>query len=354
MRKLRIGQISPLNLPVPPKKYGGTERIIYWLCEELTKRGHEVFLFGTEDSKVSCRLIPVVKKALWISKPKDYGCYYAFEMALIGKKTKELKLDILHDHLGPWSLTLYGQLKIPILHTLHVPFKNKDRIWLYKQLKAKLVSISFAQRKSAPNLNYLANIYNGIDIKGYSFNDKPKDYYLWVGELSPRKGIYEVIKIAEMSRIKLVLVGRIPPPRQREDYIFFKKYIEKKLNKGNIKYLGEKPKKELNKLYKNAIAFLNPLQWEEPFGLCMVEAMACGTPVIAFKRGSVIEVVKDKKTGFIVPPFKNKKTNFKGFIEAIKNIEKISRIECRKWVEKKFTKKQMVDKYENLYYKILK
>ena len=276
-------------------------------------------------------------------------------MAIIARKAKELKLDIIHDHLGPWSLALYGQVKIPIVHTLHIPFKNKDRIWAYKKLNAKLVSLSYAQRKPAPSLNYVANIYNGIDISNFSFNSKPKDHFIWVGELSPRKGILEVIKIAKLTKIKLLIIGRVPPSAQKEDHLFFKKYIEKELNKGKIKYIGEVRGDITGNYYKNAKAFLYPLQWEEPFGLTMTESMACGTPVIAFKRGSVPEVVKDGKTGFVVEPWdKNNKPNLKGFIQAMKKIDQIDRRECREEVEANFNLEKMIDEYEKIYYKILK
>lgn len=356
MKKLKIGQIAPLNLPIPPKKYGGTEKIIFWLCQELKKRGHEVILFASKDSYVPCRLIPIVKKALWLSKRvKEHSPYYALEMVEVTKWTEKLKLDVLHDHLGPWTLTLYGKIKAPIIHTLHVPFLGgrEDRIFVYKKLNAKLVSISFAQRKQAPNLNYVANIYNGIDISQFSFSKTPKDYFIWVGELSPRKGIFQVIKIAKLAKLKLFLIGRIPPPNQKEDHQFFKKYIKKELNRGKIFYLGELSQKKLAFYFKNAIAFLYPLQWEEPFGLTMVEAMACGTPVIAFKRGSVEEVVKDKITGFVIPPFKNGKENFEEFLEGIWNISKIKRESCREWVEKNFTKERMAKDYETLFYKVV-
>jgi glycosyltransferase involved in cell wall biosynthesis len=235
-----------------------------------------------------------------------------------------------------------------------VPFQEReDRIFVYKKLKAKLVSISFAQRKPAPNLNYIANIYNGIDISKFSFNKKPKNYFIWVGELSKRKGILEVIEIAKRAKINLYIAGRIPSSKQTEDYQFFKKFVEKRLNKGRIKYLGELSQRQLSFYYRNAIAFLYPLQWEEPFGLAMVEAMACGTPVIAFERGSVPEVVKDKLTGFVIKPFKKGKQNFEDFIFAIENISNIKRENCREWVEKNFTKERMAKEYERVYYKVL-
>lgn len=355
MRQLRIGEISPLNLPIPPKKYGGSEKVIFNLCQELPKRGHKVFLFGTGNSKVDCELIPILEKGLWEKKVKDSGAYYAYEMAIIAIKARKLKLDILHDHLGPLSLPLNGLIDIPLVHTLHVPFNNPDRPWVYQHLNSKLISISLAQRKAAPHLNYVANIYNGVDMNFYHFNPNPKDYFLWVGELSPRKGIFEVIKVAKKMNLPLVLAGRIPPPRQKTDYEFFQKYIQKELNKKNIKYIGEKTPEQLKSYYKNAYAFLFPLQWEEPFGLTMIEAMACGTPVVAFRRGSVKEVVKHSKTGFVVPPLnKQRSVNYQGFIEAIKKLDKISRLQCRQWVEKNFSTKVMIDNYEKLFYNLTK
>jgi len=345
MKKLRIGQISPINLPVPPQKYGGTEKIIYWLCEGLTKRGHEVFLFAAEDSKVSCHLCPIIKKSLWAFQHKESDPYYAYEMTVIAKKTKELKLDILHDHLGPWSLALYGQINIPIIHTLHVPIESKDRVWAYGKLNSKLVSISNAQRKPAPGLNYIATIYNGIDIENFRFNNKPKNHFVWVGELSPRKGILEAIKIAKLAKIKLIIIGRIPPSTQGGDYQFFQKYVKKELNKDNIVYVGEVYRGTVGRYYRNAMAFLNPLQWEEPFGLTMIESMACGTPVIALRRGSVPEIIVDGKTGFIV-------NTLNEMVAAIKKINQINRKDCRAHVEENFTIKHMVDRYEEEFFNL--
>lgn len=354
MKKLRIGQISPLNLPVPPKKYGGTEKIVYFLCEKLKQKGHSVYLFGTKASRVSCHLVPIIEKGLWQMEPKDCIPYYMYQMAIVARGAKKLKLDVLHDHLGPISLCLNGQIDIPLVHTLHIPFHDKDRPWAYKKLNSQLVSLSFAQRKPAPKLNYIANIYNGIDVENYPFNEKPKDYFLWVGELSQRKGILEVIEIAKKTKIRLVLAGRIPPPKQQEDHLFFKKHIEKRLNKDKIEYVGEKTPEALKGYYKNAKAFLFPLQWEEPFGLTMVEAMSCGTPVIAFRRGSVPEIIENGKTGFVVSPFLKGKTNIDGFARAVGNIGSISRKNCRKSAEEKFSLEKMAERYEKLFFRLTK
>jgi len=313
-----------------------------------------VYLFAAGDSKTSAKLVPILKKSLWTFKHKESSPYYAYEMAVIARKAKELKLDVLHDHLGPWSLALYGQTDVPIIHTLHVPIDGKDRIWAYNKLKSKLVSISNKQRKPAKHLNYLATVYNGIDIDHFAFNEKPKDHYIWVGELSPRKGIMEVIRIAKRAKIKLVIAGRIPPKRQGRDFRFFNEHVKKELNKGNIKFVGEVTKNQLVNLYGQAKCFIYPLQWEEPFGLTMAESMACGTPVIAFNRGSVPEVVKHGKTGFVVKPKIKGRVNYKGFIQAIRKIDTISRQDCRDWAMDNFSVQAMINNYEKLYYKVIR
>jgi len=164
MKKLRIGQIAPLNVPIPPKKYGGTERIIDALCRGLTERGHEIFLFAPADAKTKGQIIPIIPKSIWTTdRIQEPTPYYSYEMAVIARETSRLKLNILHDHIGPFSLALYGCINtnVPIIHTLHVPL-NKHRAWAYRKLNAKLISISDNQRKDAPRLNYIATIYNGI------------------------------------------------------------------------------------------------------------------------------------------------------------------------------------------------
>jgi glycosyltransferase involved in cell wall biosynthesis len=370
MKKLRIGQIAPLNVPIPPKKYGGTERIIDALCRGLSKRGHKVFLFAAADAKTGGKLIPIIPKSLWTNEIRETTPYYAYEMNVILQKSPGLKLDILHDHLGPSSLALYGGLNIPIVHTLHVPM-NEHRAWAYQKLNSKLISISNNQRKDAPRLNYIATVYNGTDTNLFRFNPNPKNYLLFLGELVERKGVREAIFTAKKLKLKLIIAGRVPlqTPSQIKDYSFYQKYVKPVLNRGRVEYAGEIAGEKTFKIYGNAKVTLFPICWEEPFGLVMTESMSCGTPIIAFARGSVPEIIKDGKTGFIVNFSPSdirgnwiiKKTGVEGLCEAVNRIYAMPEKEyrqmrenCRERVEKNFTIEKMVDEYEKLYYKIVK
>jgi len=369
MKKLRIGQIAPLNVPIPPEKYGGTERVIDALCKGLWGKGHEVFLFAANDAKTKGHIIPITPKSLWTNEIKETVPYYAYEMAVIARESPRLKLDILHDHLGPFSLALYGSINIPIIHTLHVPL-NSHRAWAYQKLNSKLISISNNQRKDAPNLNYIGTIYNSTDTNLFRFNPISKDYSLFLGELAERKGVWEAIAVAKKMKVKLLIAGRVPlqTPSQIKDYLFFQKKIKPNFNRGNIKYIGEINSEKASQVYGNAKVSLFPIRWEEPFGLVMIESMATGTPVIAFAHGSVPEVIKDGETGFIIN-YSNqdkrgdwiiKQTGIKGMCEAVKKIYSMSEKEyakmrrnCREHIEKNFTIQRMIDEYEKIYYKII-
>lgn len=343
-RKLRIGQIAPINLPIPPAKYGGTERIVEALANGLPDLGHEVFLFASAGSKTKSKLIPVVEKSLWMKGVTHFTPYISYEMSLVIREARRLKLDILHDHVGPRSLAMYGAIDMPIVHTQHVPL-NPDRAWAYKKLNAKLVSISNNQRKDAPDLNYVATVYNGTDTGIFKFQEKHKDYFLFLGELSPRKGIMEAIQTAKTLRAHLVVAGRVPQIFQKEDYAFFKKYVAPELANSKITYVGEVDHHKAAKLYGGAKATLFPIKWEEPFGLVMIESMSCGTPVIAFHRGSVPEVIETGYNGFVV-------NNVSQMVAAAKKIDQISRFDCRQSVEKHFSNERMVENYEKLYYRL--
>ncbi|MCX6760317.1 MAG: glycosyltransferase family 4 protein, partial [Candidatus Nealsonbacteria bacterium] len=339
------------------------------LCRWLTERGHKIFLFAAADAKTKGKIIPIVPQGLWTNKIQETTSYYSYEMNVVLKQSPGLKLDILHDHLGPFSISIDGNLDIPIVHTLHVP-TTKHRAWGYQKLNSKLISISNNQRKDAPRLNYISTIYNGTDTNLFGFNSKPNNYLLFLGELVERKGVREAILAAKKLRLKLLIAGRIPLliPSQIKDYSFFEKHVKPELNRESIKYVGETASEKTAKLYRNAKATLFPIRWEEPFGLVMTESMSCGTPIIAFAMGSVPEIIKDGETGFIVnsSPFNMrgswiiKKTGIEGLCEAISRIYNMPKEEyqkmrenCRKHVEKNFAPERMVDEYEKIYYKIL-
>ena len=371
MRKLRIGQIAPLNVPIPPKKYGGVERIVDTLCRGLSENGHKIFLFAAADAKTTKgQIIPITPKSLCTNEIREATPYYSYGMAVVAKEARRLKLDIIHDHVGPFSLALYGCLNIPIIHTLHVPM-NIHRAWAYQKLNSNLISISNNQRKVAPRLNYVATVYNGTDTNLFQFSLNPRDYFLFLGELAERKGVREAIAVAKQLKLKLLIAGRIPLqiPSQIKDYIFFQKYVKPELSHERIKYVGEVTSKEASKLYGNARATLFPISWEEPFGLVMTESMSCGTPVIAFACGSVPEVIRDGETGFIINPSDKdirgnwiiKKSGMDGFLKAVKQIYNMPSSEyqnmcrnCRKHIERKFSIKRMIDEYEKVYYEVVK
>lgn len=354
---MKIAQVAPLWLALPPKKYGGTERIAYYLTEGLVQRGHEVTLFASGDSKTKAKLIPgwpkcLIKEKLY-GKPIPWGnaifpllnISQAFEMAD--------KFDIIHVHENAVCLSnFFTRLtKTPVVITIHDDFpapKNKDRWAAFKKYKNNnYIAISKSHRKwgEKVKLNFVATVYNGVDINLFNFKEERGEYLVWLGRSAPKKGAKEAIMIAKKAKEKLILAGRVDvnSPISKE---YFQKEMKPYFNK-DIKFIGEVNDTQKNKLLRNAKALLYPISWEEPFGLVSVEAMACGTPAIIFDRGSTREVVKDRKTGFVVK-------NIKEAVRAVKKIDQIDRKECRKWVEEKFTIEKMVDNYEKAYLKILK
>jgi len=347
MKKLKIAQIAPCWYPIPPEKYGGVERIVFLLSEELKKLGHQVTLFASGDSKVSTKLVKVFPKSLTKMRLPWTENVLNLE-SLFSAIKKDGRFDILHSHLDYLTLFFQDLTKTPILQTFHNSMEEKGlsgKSLLYKLHQENVLGIFISknQKKNCPfKFKKSWVVYNGIDISKFNFNSKPEDYFLWVGRVETYKGIENAIEAAKLTKIKLYLVGKLDPERRE----YFKKRIKPKLS-DRIRYLGELPQRRLIKLYQGAKACLYPIEWEEPFGLIMVESMACGTPVVAFKRGSVPEIIVDKKTGFMVK-------NVNEMVSAIKKIDQIDRKECRKRVEKYFTSEKMVNEYEKIYYQILK
>jgi glycosyltransferase involved in cell wall biosynthesis len=354
MAKLKIAQIAPIWYPVPPKKYGGIERVVYYLTEGLKNLGHKVTLFSCGESKTSASLKFWRKNCL--AKDKIPWSDYFLELEHFAFSFSNLKnFDIVHCHTGPKTFFFLNFVKIPAIFTFHNPIRIEKKTPLLevaKRYKEKInaVFLSKAQREFC-RFSFKKNfvVYNGVDENLFRFSKKANDYFLWVGRVEPYKGIENAILVAKKKKLKLFLVGKCDPEKKE----YFKEKIAPNLNE-KVRYLGEVSPKKLVKLYQGAIATLYPIEWPEPFGLIMAESMACGTPVIAFDFGSTKEVIKNGKTGFVVPFLnKRKEKNFEGLIEAVEKIKEIKREDCRWWVENNFTVKKMVKNYERVYFEIL-
>lgn len=339
---MRIAQVTPLWLEVPPRTYGGTEYIISLLTEELIRKGHEVTLFATSDSQTKAKLVPVWPKGLF----RDTNV--ADASAVCGLLYKELldrqgDFDIIHDHGQSYGVPFSKFLKPPIVNTIHNIF-TEEEIILYKKFpNINYVAISSNHKKSGHGVNIAKTIYHGIPIEKYKFNLKPKDYLLWLSNIAPDKGLAEAIEIAKMAGEKLIISGTIFP--KNADYFEYR--IKPLIDGKQVKFIGASNLKKKNELFKDAKAFLFPIfKRREPFGLVVIEAMACGTPVIAAASGAMPELIENRKTGFLV---KNKEEA----LSALKRINSISREYCRQYIENNFSLRRMVNRYERLYKKIL-
>jgi len=359
MRKMKIATMITGRYPCPaPRKVIYAPIIIAKaIAEGLVKRGHKVTFFGPEGSRlkgvkiISGGLKPIQgKREHPILKDENIrerefvkilNLWDQYLISLIYQEALKGKFDLIHihpvDRALPFGLTIK---KIPIVYTLHDPI-YPWRAMIFRMFQTKnqyFVSLSNAQRKPAPNLNWAGTVYNGLDLKKFTFSKKPKNHCLFLGRLLPTKGVKEAIQAVKIAREKLIIAGT-PPEGE-----YWEKEIKPHLGK-SIQYAGNIPYEETYKYYGQAKVTLCPIQWEEPFGLTFIESMAGGTPVIAFDRGSAREVIKDGKTGFVVK-------NIEEMIEAIKKIDKIKREDCRTWVEENFTIERMVNDYEKIYYQI--
>ncbi len=350
-KKLKIAQLAPPWIEVPPKKYGGTELIVSYLSEELTKRGHDVTLFASGDSKTKSKLSYVFPKSLYEIK-KSWDDDFSSILHSLNCFNKSEDFDIIHNHFNYYGIAFSEIIKTPTVTTYHGNFKEiiEKKEVKYDLLKFcknhPFISISDSQRPKNLKLNFIGTVYNGIDISKFKFNDQPKNYLAWLGRITPKKGILDAIKIAKKSKLNLKIAAKIDK-NHLPDVEFYNKKVKPLINGKEISFIGEiGGYKEKSDFLSNALALLNPIEWDEPFGLNMTESMACGTPVIAYNRGSVKEIIENNKTGFIVK-------NIDEAITAIKKINEINRKDCRDSVQEKFTKEIMVNNYEKLYYELI-
>ena len=340
---MRIAQVAPLFESVPPKHYGGTERIVSYLTEELVRAGHEVTLFGSGDSVTSARLIAPCRRSL----RKNERCKdpVAREVVLIDHVVEHAReFDLIHFHTGYLHFAISRHLPVPHVTTLHGRLDVPDVVPLYERFRdVSVISISNAQRKPVPWANWQATIYHGLPKTQFRFCAGGGEYLAFLGRISPEKRADRAIEIAKRSGMPLKIAAKVDPADRR----YFKRVIEPLLNDPGVEWVGEITDQQKNEFLGNAFALLFPIDWPEPFGLVMIEAMACGTPVIAYDSGSVPEVMEDGVTGFIVREIDEA-------AEAVGRVRNLSRARCREVFEKRFTAGRMANDYVNLYERMLR
>lgn len=340
---MKIAQVAPLTEAVPPVTYGGIERVVSYLTESLVDQGHEVTLFASGDSRTSAELVSVVPQSLRLAGLNDRTTALHLEqLAEVAQRAEEF--DVIHFHVNYFDSPLFYQIETPCVTTAHGRLDIPDLVTLLNEDAAQtpLISISDSQRRPVPDANWIGTVFNGVPADSFDFRPKPGDYLAFVGRMSEEKGPEQAIQIALATQIPLKMGAKVDPVD--EDY--FRCRIEPYLSHPLIEYVGEVNQQQKNELFGNALVTLFPINWPEPFGLVMIESMACGTPVIAFDRGSVPEVMRDGQTGYIV-------NTVDEAIEAVKRIDRISRQECRCHFERYFTDSRMAENYVALYRKLI-
>ncbi|TFG02863.1 MAG: glycosyltransferase family 4 protein [Promethearchaeota archaeon] len=333
---MHVAMISPIAWRTPPHHYGPWESVVSLLTEGLVERGIEVTLFATEDSVSNAHLVGVCPKGYEEDKeliPKVWECLHISEVFERGDE-----FDIIHNHFDFLPLTYTKMTKTPVLTTIH-GFSSPKILPVYKKYNKKCYYVSISEADRNPDLDYIATIHHGIDLTQFAFREQIGDYLLFFGRIHNDKGAKEAIEISLKYGMRLIMAGII------QDEMYYEHEIKPYLSANNIEYIGIVGPKQRDKILGNAYALLHPINFSEPFGLSVVEAMACGTPVIAFNKGSMPEVVSDKKTGFLVESIEES-------VNVLDDIKGISRLNCRKWVEEKFSLDRMVDDYINVYERI--
>src|SRR5205809_3903401 len=335
---MRIAQVSPLIESVPPKHYGGTERIVSYLTEELVRLGHEVTLFATGDSVTNARLIAPCQRSL----RKNEKCKdpVAREVLLVDHVLEHAdEFDVIHFHTGYLHFPVCRCLSVPHITTLHGRLDLPDLVPVFDRFRNEpLISISNAQRQPLPWANWQTTIYHGLPKDLFVFRPNQGDYLAFLGRISPEKRVDRAIEVAKRASMPLKIAAKV----DRADRRYFKRDIEPLLAQSHVEWVGEISDQQKNEFLGNAYALLFPVDWPEPFGLVMIEAMACGTPIIAYDRGSVPEVMEDGVTGFIV-------SEIEQAVEAVGRVRDLSRARCREVFEKRFTASRMASDYVNLY-----
>lgn len=335
---MRIAQVAPLHESVPPRTYGGTERVVHYLTEALVQQGHEVTLYASADSTTRAHLRPMVPEALRLSKTaRDPLAWHVLQLAQVAREAGDY--DIIHFHTDLLHYPLWRSMDVPHITTLHGRLDLPDLVPFYQEFSdMPVISISDYQRTPLPMARWAGTVYNGIPAELYTFQPKAGDYLAFLGRISPEKGPETAIEIALKAGLPLKMAAKVDPV----DREYFTDRIKPLLKHPQIEFIGEVDEQGKNELLGGALALLFPIAWPEPFGLVMIEAMACGTPVIAFRQGSVPEVMREGVSGYVVDTAEEA-------LAALERIEEIDRRACRAYFEQRFTAERMAEGYVKHY-----
>ena len=338
---MRIAQVAPLAESVPPSHYGGTERVVSYLTEELVRKGHEVTLFASGDSQTSARLVAACPRALWRDEHLIPEVFQTIQMEQVRREAS--RFDVIHFHCDHWHLPLMRALSVPYLTTLHGRLDLPDLVPLYETFPdTPLVSISDAQRAPFPHLHWVQTVYHGLPADLLKLREDPEDYLVFMGRTSPEKGLDRAIQIARAAGMRLRISAAVQPANRE----YFERVIKPQLDHPLMEFVGELGGSDKEELLRGARALLFPIDWPEPFGLVMIEAMACGTPVVAYRRGSVPEVVADGISGFVVDSVEEA-------VQALGRVETLSRQAVRRYFEERFLVERMTADYLQAYERLI-
>lgn len=334
---MKIAQVAPLIESVPPRLYGGTERVVAFLVDELVRQGHDVTLFGSGDSRTSARLVPGWPRALRLGTCQDAVSPHVLMLETVVQRAREF--DIVHFHLPQLHLPLARRLSTPHVTTLHGRLDLAELAPLFREFSdVPLVSISRAQRAPLPEAAWAATVYHGLPKDLLRFDPEPGRYLAFLGRISPEKRVDRGIEIAKACGARIRIAAKV----DAADREYFERDIRPMLDHPLVEFIGEIGEQEKSAFLGGASALLFPIDWPEPFGLVMIEAMACGVPVVAFRGGSVVEVIDHGVSGFVV-------NSMAEAVEATKAATRLARGACRAAFERRFTADRMAQDYLAVY-----
>ena len=340
---MRIAQVAPLYESVPPKYYGGTERVVSYLTEELVREGHDVTLFASGDSVTAAHLVAASRHSLRLDEHcVDQLAHHVVLLENVFRRTDEF--DVIHFHIDYLHFPITRRRPLVHVTTMHGRLDISDLVPLYQEFREMpVVSISNAQRVPLPWVNWQATVYHGLPEDLYQFRPEPGKYFAFLGRISPEKRVDRAIKIAKQIGIPLKIAAKVDPVDQN----YFEAVVKPLLCEPQVEYVGEITEGEKDHFLGDAYALLLPIDWPEPFGLVMIEAMACGTPIIAYRQGSVPEVVEEGHTGFIVNELEDALT-------VARRVPELSRKRCREVFEQRFTARRMARDYLRVYQSLIR